>query len=276
MDKLSNIKKIKGAGLGLRFSHFEDILSSSPPIEWFEVLVDNFLSPGPHHDKLHAIREKYPIVFHSIGMNLGGTDPLNKKYLKTLRNLKETFQAIQLSDHICWSAYDKHQHHDLLPIPYSKENATHVADRIKEVQDFMGEAIAVENISSYIEYKSSNISEWEFVSEVVEKADCQLLLDINNLWINATNLNYSLKEYMEKIPADRIAYMHLAGGEPEADLILDTHGASIQREVWDAFKEFIQKHGKKPSIIERDKNIPKFSELLEEFYYLKDILSGPS
>ena len=268
-------EKIKGAGLGLRFMHFEDILSSSPPIGWFEVLADNFLSPGPHHEKLHAVREKYPIIFHSTGMNLGGTDPLNEKYLKKLRNLKETFQAAWLSDHLCWSAYGKRQHHDLLPIPYLKKTAIHVADRIKKVQDFMGEAIAIENISSYIEYKNSEIPEWEFLSEVVEKADCLLLLDINNIWSNSINLNYSLDEYMEKMPINRIAYIHLAGGEQEDDIILDTHGAPVWREVWDAFKKFTQKHGAKPTIIERDKNIPEFSELLKEFYYLKDILNGP-
>ncbi len=254
-----------GFGLGLRAQHYESILSTRPAIDWFEIISENYLVPGgkPLHF-LDRIRRDYPMVMHGVSMSIGSTDPLNPEYLRALKNLAERVQPAWISDHLCFTGVHGRNLHDLLPLPYTEETVKHVADRVRQVQDFLGRRLLLENVSSYIRFQASTMTEWEFLAEVTERADCLILLDVNNIYVSSINHGFDPREYLDGVPARRVQQIHLAGHRHHGTHIVDTHDEPVPDPVWDIYFEAIRRLGPVSSMIERDDNIPELPELLAE------------
>jgi len=256
---------VRGVGIGLRSPHHEYILEHRPPVPWLEVLTDNYLvDGGPRLRLLEAIAERYPVTLHGVGMGLGDTDPLDLDYLRRLHALAERIGPAWISDHLCWCAQGGRHSHELLPLPYTQEAVAHVADRIRQVQDFLGQRLVVENVSSYVEYQSSQMSEWAFLSAVAEAADCEILLDINNIYVSAANHGFSAQVYLEGVPHERVREMHLAGYEDHGTHLLDSHSQPVHGPVWDLYARAAAYLPHVPTLIEWDNDIPAFARLMAE------------
>lgn len=256
---------ITGAGLGFRAQHFSEIIHHKPPIPWFEVITENYFHEGGLAlYQLAQLREHYPIVLHGVGLSLGSSDPLNQDYLLRLKQLVKRFQPAYVSDHLCWTTLQGQYFHELLPLVYSESAVRHVADRIKQVQDFLGQHILVENVSSYVQFPESQLSEWEFLNAVSEAADCFILLDINNIYVSAFNHGFLAQEYLEKINSHRVKQFHLAGFQDCGSYLLDNHGAVVDPAVWELYRLAVKKLGPLPTVIEWDNNIPDFNILVVE------------
>lgn len=255
---------IEGIGAGLRARHYREILETRPALPWFEVLVDNYLhGAGPPLDTLSRIAEHYPLVFHGVGLSIGSTDPLDREYLRKLKALKERFNPGWCSDHLCWTSVGGTHAHDLLPLPFTEEALKHLIGRIAQVQDFLGEQILVENVSSYLVFEGE-MDEAEFVRAVAQGADCLLLLDVNNVHVNAINHGFNASDYLARIPTDRVAQIHLAGFDDRGDHLLDTHAKSVASPVWDLYREAFHHFGPVPACVEWDKSVPPLEGLLGE------------
>lgn len=266
---------LQGAGLGLRTPHLMQILRDQPDVPWFELLADNWLAPGGAlPQQLEAIRANYPITFHCVGMSLGGTNPMDFDYLRRIRDLADRYEPIWISDHLCFTGIDGHNLHDLLPLPFTTQSLRHLADRIGRVQDFLGRRILVENVSSYLSYADSTLEEADFVAELVETADCDLLLDINNVYVNAINLGLDAQTYLKRMPLQRIREVHLGGHEVREGYLLDAHNHRVSESVWALYAEFIALAPATPTLIEWDKDIPAFEVLLEEAALARSIQQG--
>ncbi len=254
-----------GFGLGLRTQHFQDVIDTRPAVDWFEVLTENFMVPGgkPKYF-LHRIREHYPIVMHGVSLNIGSTDPLDYDYLRKLKVLVKEIEPKWISDHLCWTGVHGINTHDLLPLPYCKQVIRHIVERIQMVQEFLGRQILLENLSSYLTFKDSTLTEWEFVSEIAEQADCNLLLDINNIYVSATNHQFDPLDYLFNIPKQRVYQFHLAGHTNCGNHLIDTHDHDIVEPVWQLYKEACQQFGWVSTMIERDDNIPNLNTLVAE------------
>ena len=256
---------ISGAGIGLRGVHLQEILETRPAVPWFELLADNHTATGGMIPRqLAAIREQYPVTLHCVGMSLGGTDPLNFEYLATIRGMMTDYEPAWVSDHLCFSQLARHHYHDLLPFPYTEEALWHVSERIHRVQDFLGEQILVENVSSYLEFSESTLSEADFISALLAITDCELLLDINNVYVNARNHGYSAEDFLDSIPLARVREIHLAGYEDKRDYLLDAHNSRVAPAVWELYRQVISRRPDIPTLIEWDNNIPAFTVLQEE------------
>jgi uncharacterized protein len=254
-----------GFGLGLRVPHYETILKTLPEVGWFEVISENYMVPGGKPlNYLERIRSHYPMAMHGVSMSIGGTDPLNPEYLKQLKSLADRIEPMWISDHLCWTGTDGKNLHDLLPLPYTEEALKHVADRVSQVQDFLGRRMLLENVSSYVSYYQSEMAEWDFIAALAERADCLILLDVNNVYVSSVNHDFNPVEYLQGIPLDRVQQFHLAGHSNCGDYIIDTHDAPIIDPVWDLYAEAVRRFGDVSTMIERDDNIPELSELLEE------------
>jgi hypothetical protein len=254
-----------GFGLGLRTPHYESILQTLPKVDWFEVISENYMVPGGKPlDYLDRIRCHYPMVMHGVSMSIGGTDALNREYLKQLKALVGRIEPVWISDHLCWTGTDGKNLHDLLPLPYTEEALKHVVDRVSQVQDFLGRRMLLENVSSYVSYHQSEMPEWDFVAAVAERADCLLLLDVNNVYVSSVNHGFDPVEYLQGIPVDRVQQFHLAGHSNCGDYIIDTHDAPIVDPVWELYAAAVRLFGAVSCMIERDDNIPELSELLLE------------
>ena len=254
-----------GFGLGLRIDHFEHVLEQRPPVDWFEVIAENFLVAGgkPRY-YLHAIREHYPMVMHGVSLSIGSTDPLDMDYLRALKALANEVQPEWMSDHLCWTAVNGVNTHDLIPLPYTEEAVAHVVERIERVQDFLGRQILMENVSSYVSFKDSCMTEWDFLNEVSRRADCLILFDINNIYVSARNHGFDPMTYIDAIDPARVRQFHLAGGTDYGDYIIDTHDREVPETVWALYAAALKRYGPISSMIERDANIPEFPELLAE------------
>jgi len=263
--------KIKGFGLGLRHEHFDEVIQTKPKaIDWFEILTENYMSPGGHAIScLEQIREHYPIVFHGVSLSIGSHDPLNQDYLTALKQTIDRFQPEWVSDHLCWTGVHGKNLHDLMPMPYTKASLAHVASRVSAVQDFLGQPILLENPSSYLSFSDDCISEWEFLVKVSEITGCYLLLDVNNVYVSSFNHGYSAQDFIDALPKDKVKQIHLAGHLNKGDVIVDTHDHPIIDEVFDLYAYAIGKLGFVPTMIERDDNIPPLAELLEELELVK-------
>ena len=260
-----NKNKIKGCGVGLRIDHFDEIEKHKPDIPWFEILSDNYLLEGTlQREFLYEFRKDYPVTFHGVGMSIGSSEPLNTNYLNKLKKLKEEVQPAWISDHLCWTSAHGVVTHDLIPLPYSEDIVKHVVDRVLQVQDFLGEQIVIENVSSYLQFKASEMTEWDFINEVTQRSDCKLLLDVNNIYVSAQNHKFNAEEYLFAMPADRVAEIHLAGYEDKGTHLLDTHSRPVSEPVWELFKKAIQHVGDVPVLIEWDNDIPSFERVVEE------------
>lgn len=254
-----------GFGLGLRTEHYTQILEHKPDVDWFEIVSENYMVPGgkPLH-YLDQIRQDYPVVMHGVSMSIGSTDPLNQDYLKNLKQLIERVQPRWISDHLCWSGVNQTNSHDLLPLPYNEETIGHVVERIMQVQDYLGQRILMENLSSYVTYKNSDMTEWEFFNEIVQRADCNILLDINNIFVSAHNHHFDPLDYINAMDGERVMQFHLAGHSYHEDMIIDTHDHDVCDPVWDLYEAALKKFGAVSTMIERDDDIPAFPELRRE------------
>lgn len=254
-----------GFGLGLRTVHYEEILGGAPAVDWFEAVTENYLVPGGKPvNMLERIRERYPVVLHGVSMSIGSTDPLNMDYLRELKALARRIEPAWVSDHLCWTGVGGKNLHDLMPLPYTAEAVRHVADRVARVQDYLGRRILLENVSSYMTYESSEMDEWEFLAAIATRADCDILLDINNIYVSAFNHGFDPVTYLERIPAQRVRQFHLAGHEHCGDYIIDTHDAPVIPQVWSLYGAAVRRFGPVATMIERDANIPPLAELVSE------------
>ncbi|MEW6332557.1 MAG: DUF692 domain-containing protein [Pseudomonadota bacterium] len=264
-----------GFGLGLRPTHYETILNESPAVDWFEIISENYLVPGgrPLH-YLDRVRERYPLVMHGVSLSIGATDPLDHEYLKQLRALAARIEPRWISDHLCWTGAHGLNAHDLLPLPYTEEALKHVAARVGQVQDFLGRRILLENVSSYVSYPESEMSEWEFLREVAARADCLILLDVNNIYVSSVNHEFSPHEYLDAIPPERVWQFHLAGHRNHGDYIIDTHDEPVIDPVWELYQAAVRRFGRVSTMIERDDNIPPLAELLAELDHARNIAAS--
>lgn len=261
-----------GFGLGLRTDHYETIVNEKPSIDWFEIITENYLVAGgqPLYF-LDKIREDYPLVMHGVSLSIGSADPLDWDYLNEVKQLMQRIQPQWLSDHLCWTGIQHKNTHDLLPLPYTPEAITHIVERIKQVQDFLGRQILLENVSSYVTYQDSQMPEWEFVKEIIQRADCFMLLDVNNIYVSGINHEFNPIDYIKAIPSERIYQIHLAGHSNEGDYIIDTHDQDVIDPVWALYRETLRYHGLISTMIERDDNIPPLATLLNELNHAKEI-----
>ncbi len=257
--------QIQGTGLGLRSDHYQTILAEKPDIPWFEVMTDNYMGAGGQpHAYLEAVRQDYPITFHGVGLSLGGGQPLSPNYLQRLKALINRYEPTLISDHLSFSKSPQHNSHELLPLPYTEQVVQHFVERIQQVQEGLGRQILVENLSSYLTFKQSDMNEWDFVSEVAKRADCGILLDVNNIYVSAYNHGFSSEEYLDNIPAERVQEIHLAGYEEQDGYLLDTHGAQVYPAVWQLYQKALAKVGDVPTLIEWDTDIPNLDCLIAE------------
>jgi len=246
-----------GIGIGLRVPHYQDILKKKPAIDWFEIVSETFMVDGGKPlEILDMVLEHYPIIQHGVSLYLGSTDPLDWEYLKKLKTLAKRTKTPFLSDHLCWGSVHGSYSHDLLPIPYTFEAVIHTAERIKAVREYLEIPVCVENVSSYAEFNASQMSEWQFLSEVSERADCGILLDVNNIYVSASNHDFNPYDYLHNIPIDRVAQIHIAGHSEYEKYLLDTHSAPVKDEVWGLYAETIKLIGRTNTLLEWDGNIP--------------------
>lgn len=254
-----------GYGLGLRPDHYQDIIRDWPAVGWFEILSENYMVDGgkPLH-YLERVRSHYPVVMHGVSLSIGSCDPLDHGYLQRLKSLAERIEPQWVSDHLCWTGMAGKNLHDLLPLPYTEEALVHVAERVKQVQDFLGRRILLENVSSYVGYADSALSEWEFLRAVAEQADCLILLDINNVYVSSCNHEFDARTYLEGMPRERVFQFHLAGHTHQGNLVIDTHDAAVVDPVWRLYADAVRRFGYVSTMIERDGNIPPLAELLQE------------
>ena len=264
LDNLKGLPRSKGAGIGLRSLHYQYIITQKPKVNWFEVISDNYLGAGLPLYHLDTIRKDYPINLHGVGMSLGSTDPLNKAYLNRLKKLAARIEPDWVSEHLSWISVNGHYLNDLIPLIYTEEVMDNVASRILQVQDFLGRQILIENPSPYLTFTDSTMTEWEFVERLVKKADCYLLLDINNVYVNAINNGFDPLTYLDGIPGSRVKEIHLAGYQERENYLLDTHGYPVHPPVWELYQAALARFGAIPTLIEWDTDIPSFEVLMAE------------
>lgn len=254
---------IRGVGLGLRAPHAEDLLSGRAPVPWLEALADNYAhTTGPARRRLHRVRERHPIVLHGVGMSLGSTDPVDRDYVRAIGALAREVEAVWISEHLAWTSVGGRHHHELLPLPFIAESVETVARNVRTVQDLLGTRILLENSAGYLAFAASAMSEAEFVAHVLEEADCDLLLDVNNLYVNARNHGFDPVVYLDALPGERVRQMHLGGHDDHGDLLIDAHGSAVAEPVWTLFAEAVARWPDVPVSIEWDRDVPPF-EVLE-------------
>lgn len=254
-----------GVGVGLRVAHYSHILARKPVVDWFEIISENFMVDGgrPLHI-LDQILEQYRVVQHGVSMYFGSAEPLNREHLKKLKRLVKRTHTPWLTDHLCWGSVDGRYTHDLLPMPYTFAAAKVAARKIRNARDFLETPIAVENVSSYAEFQASEMTEWEFLSEVVDRADCGILLDVNNIYVSSRNHGFDPFDYLNFIPPERVAQIHIAGHTKYRKYILDTHDHPVIDPVWKLYAHAIRLAGKTATLLEWDARIPSFNEVHRE------------
>lgn len=255
----------RGAGIGLRSQHIHEVILSKPEVPWFEILADNHMAAGgPLPKQLAAVRSSYPITFHCVGMSIAGTDELNWEYLENINRLAHQFEPAWISDHLCFTCFGGHQYHDLLPFPYSEEALDHVSERVMKIQEALDRVLVVENVSSYLLFRQSTMSEGEFLNVLSKRTGCELLVDVNNAYVNQVNHGIDAKEFFSSLPTDSIREIHLAGFEDKGGYLIDAHNNCITEEVLKLYQYLIDICGETPTLIEWDNDIPAFEVLMEE------------
>ena len=256
---------IAGAGVGLRHCHLEQILREHPPVPWLELLADNHLAEGgPERAWLDAISAHYPLTLHCVGMNLAGCDPLDHKYVQQIRRLRERTGAAWVSDHLCFTAHGRRHYHELLPFPYTEEALRHVSERVLAAQDLLQAPLVVENVSAYLRFADSSLSEAEFLAALTRATDCELLLDLNNLYVNHVNHGDAIDAYLAALPLARVREVHLAGHAVKPGYLLDAHNDHVSPPVWTLFRRLMRSLPEVPVLIEWDNDIPALAVLLAE------------
>lgn len=254
-----------GFGLGLRTEHYPDFLAAPQPVDWLEIISDNFLVPGGKPlVVLDQIRERYPLAMHGVSLSIGAADGLDLDYLTALKKLARRVNPLWVSDHLCWTGVQGRNTHDLLPLPYHEQALAHVVRQIRQAQDFLERPLVIENVSSYVSFTDSTLSEWEFLRAVCEEADCLLLLDVNNIYVSSFNHGFDPLDYLHAIPPERVQQIHLAGHSNNGDHIIDTHDHPVADPVWELYRAACEHIGPVATMIERDDHIPPLPELLAE------------
>ncbi|MGH7964961.1 MAG: MNIO family bufferin maturase [Candidatus Binatia bacterium] len=254
-----------GHGVGLRTKHFPQVWDGTARVDWFEVISENFMIRGGRPlAVLERARALAPLVLHGVSLSIGSTDPLNEPYLRDLRTLIQCFAPAWVSDHLCWGSSGGHYAHDLLPLPYTEEALAHVIERVQRVQDRLGRQILIENVSSYLTFAHSIMPEWTFLAEIANRADCGILLDVNNVYVSSVNHGFSPTEYLQGLPVDRIGQVHLAGHSNHGTHLLDTHDGPVIAPVWDLYRLALGRFGRVSTLIEWDDKVPEFDVLCAE------------
>ena len=261
-----------GFGLGLRPPHYQTIIDTKPAVDWFEIVSEDYLVPGgkPHY-YLDQIRQDYPMVMHGVSLSIGGCDPLDMDYLTQLRDLAQRIEPEWVSDHVCWTGINGINLHDLMPMPYTQEALDHMVDRVDQVQSFLGRPLVLENPSSYLSFKQDQMTEWDFFNQLMERAGCYMLFDVNNVYVSGFNHGFDPQDYLNNINRERVVQFHLAGHTHKETHIIDTHDEDIIVQVWDLYEDAVKRFGKVSTMIERDDNIPPFTELFTELQQAKKI-----
>jgi uncharacterized protein (UPF0276 family) len=264
-----------GVGLGLRTVHYAHVVEAHPEVDWFEVLSENYMQTAgrPLH-YLDAVAGRYPVAMHGVSLSIGSTVPLDRAYLTELRALRDRVKARWVSDHLCWTGVGGTNTHDLLPMPYTEEALRHVAGRVRAVQDFLGAPLALENPSTYVEFASGQMPEWEFLSRLAEEADCAILLDVNNVYVSAFNHGFDPKTYLAAIPFDRVVQLHVAGHTHHGTHIIDSHIGPVIDDVWRLLGEAWRRAGGVSVLLEWDAEIPTFEETHREALRAKEFIGG--
>ena len=254
-----------GVGVGFRLPHYPKVLEEHPAMDWFEVISENFMGDGGKPiDNLDRLRSHYRVIPHGVSLSIGASPPLDRASLTKLRALLRRIDPPWFSDHLCWTGVEGANIHDLLPLPHTKAAVAHVVARVRQVQDTLERPFALENVSSYLTYTDSAMPEWEFLSEIAEKADCGILLDCNNIYVSSRNHGFDGNDYVDAIPAERIVQVHLAGHTDKGLYLLDTHSDHVKDEVWDLYRRTIRRTGPVSTLIEWDEDIPTWEVLAEE------------
>ncbi|MEO6773122.1 MAG: DUF692 domain-containing protein [Kofleriaceae bacterium] len=265
-----------GFGLGLRPPHYQDVLGGDPHVDWFEVISENFMVAGGNPRRvLRDVRARWPVVLHGVSLSIGSVDPIDDDYLARLAALVDEVEPAIVSDHLCWSRFGGHSAHDLWPLPYTEEVLAHVVARVAHVQDRLGRRILLENPSSYVTFAASDMSEPEFLAELACRADCGILLDVNNVYVSSTNHAWDPHAYLAAIPIERVGQIHLAGHTDHGTHLLDSHDQPVCAAVWDLYGEAVARFGDVATMIERDDNFPPFDELVGELDHARSI-AGPA
>ncbi|TMH60810.1 MAG: DUF692 domain-containing protein [Betaproteobacteria bacterium] len=263
------------AGIGLRSPHVARVRAERPPIAWFEVHSENyFVDGGPALAALDAIRAQYPISLHGVGLSLGSADALDPVHLARLKRLVARIEPAAVSEHLCWGRVDGRHLNDLLPLPFTDEALALVCDRVDAVQTALRRPLLVENISAYLRFESDAMAEWDFVAAVVRRSGCKLLFDVNNVYVNAVNHGFDPRAYLDAIPADAVAEIHLAGFDASGPCLIDTHGARVAPPVWALYRATIERFGPKPTLIEWDTDLPALEVLQDEAAIAQSVLES--
>jgi uncharacterized protein len=265
-----------GFGLGLRPTHYEALLGEQRgAVDWLEALTENYLGLGGAPLRhLERLREHYPLVLHGVSLSIGSSDALDVDYLRQVRALAERFEARWISDHLCWTGIDGINVHDLLPVPFTLEALDHIARRIERVQEILGQRLLIENVSSYVTFARDEMTEHEFIRELVQRSDCLLLLDVNNVYVSSVNHGFDPLAYLDAMPADRIQQVHLAGHSRRGPYLVDTHDAPVPEPVWTLYRETLRRCGPVATMIERDDDIPPLEQLVAELSRARSICAG--
>lgn len=264
-----------GQGIGLRTEHFSDFLAGGVPVDWVEAISENFFAPGGRpRAVLEKVRQDLPVVLHGVSMSIGGPDPLDRKHLRSLRELAAWVEPAWMSDHLCWGTHRGNYLHDLLPLPFTEEALAHVVERVGQVQDALGRQILLENVSSYLTFSASTVPEWEFLAEVARRADCGILLDVNNIYVSARNHGFDARTYLAAIPVDRVGQFHLAGHQDHGTHLLDTHDHPVADPVWELYRDAVRRFGQVTTLIEWDDRIPALPRLIEESNRAREVAAS--
>ncbi len=269
----SKERPISGVGIGLRSQHTHEILTTLPDIDWLELLADNHLADGGQSvDQLDAIAQHYPLTLHCVGMSLASVEPLDLAYCQRIKRLAKRVNASWISEHLCFSAALGVYSHDLLPIPYNQESLAHCVQRVLHIQEILGERLLVENVSSYMTFQNSDMSEIEFICALAEQADCGLLIDVNNIYVNHLNHGLDGEAYIDQLPIDRVQEVHLAGYQQQENFVLDAHNNPVSEPVWALYQRLIERQPNLPTLIEWDNDIPPLQILLDEVQKARHII----
>jgi uncharacterized protein len=270
--------EITGFGLGLRTEHYADFLADGAGlqqrVDWLEVISENYMVPGGKPlAMLDQIRRDFPMVMHGVSLSIGSTVALDLEYLQQLRKLIQRVEPAWVSDHLCWTGTDGLNLHDLLPMPYTEAALRHLVDRISQVQETLGRKILLENVSSYVTYRADEMSEWDFIAQLLQRSGCDLLLDVNNVYVSSVNHKFNPQHFIDAIPAAHVRQIHLAGHEDHGNYIIDTHDHPVCDAVWDLYAYTVQRLGAVPCMIERDDNIPPLADLLDELDQVRQVVA---
>jgi uncharacterized protein len=254
-----------GHGVGLRTPHYTEFLESNPAVDWVEAISENFMGLGGRPlAVLEKVRRDTPVVLHGVSLNIGSVAELDQGYLKTLKDLVQHIEPAMVSDHLCWGRWGASYSHDLLPLPFTEEALNFTCERIQRVQDFLGRKLLIENVSSYLTFESSHMTEWHFLNEVARRADCGLLLDLNNIYVSGSNHGFRPLDYIEGIDPNRVGQFHLAGHTHRGDILIDTHEGQVSDAVWALYEAAVARFGPRSTLIEWDEGIPALNVLLAE------------